>query len=140
MIKIMAINDQVRDEKLQYDINWEAAKISALSSGKIHKYEYLTGEDILPSNQQQIIEQAKFTYSPLGKAFEKQIKTIEDQEEKQIDAIKDLKRKGITYKSDDDNDKTSTNKEIYDEILKKNNRWNTGNEEENESEWFSLWF
>ena len=45
---------------------------------KFTKYEYLTGEDILPSNQQQIIEQAKFTYSPLGKAFEKQIKTIED--------------------------------------------------------------
>ena len=77
--KIMTINDQIRDEKLQYDINREAAKISALSSGKIHKYEYLTGEDILPSNQQQIIEQAKFTYSPIGKAFEKQIKTIEDQ-------------------------------------------------------------
>ena len=53
-------------------------KISALLSGKICKYEYLTGEDILPSNQQQIIEQAKFTYSPLGKASEKQIKTIED--------------------------------------------------------------
>ena len=63
----MTINDQIRDEKLQYDINREAAKISALSSGKIHKYEYLTGEDILPSNQQQIIEQAKFTYSPLEK-------------------------------------------------------------------------
>ena len=75
----MAINDQIRDEKIQYDINREGAKISALSSGKIRKYEYLTGEDILPSNQQQIIEQAKFTYSPLGKAFEKQIKTIEDQ-------------------------------------------------------------
>ena len=75
----MTINDQIRDEKLQYDINREAAKISALSSGKIHKYEYLTGEDILPSNQQQIIEQAKFTYSPLRKAFEKQIKTIADQ-------------------------------------------------------------
>ena len=72
----MTINDQIRDEKLQYDINREAAKISALSSGKIHKYEYLTGEDILPSNQQQIIEQAKFTYSPLGKAFEKQIKKL----------------------------------------------------------------
>ena len=68
----MTINDQIRDEKLQYDINREAAKISALS--KIHKYEYLTGEDILPSNQQQIIEQARFTYSPLGKAFEKQLK------------------------------------------------------------------
>ena len=60
----MTINDQIRDEKLQYDINREAAKISALSSGKIDKYEYLTDEEILPSNQQQIIEQAEFTYSP----------------------------------------------------------------------------
>ena len=74
----MTIKDQIRDEKLQYDIDREAAKISALSSGKTDKYEYLTGEEILPSNQQQIIEQAKFTYSLLGKAFEKQIKTIED--------------------------------------------------------------
>ena len=60
--KIMTIEDQIRDEKLQYDINREAAKISALLSGKIDKYEYLTGEEILPSNQQQIIEQAKFTF------------------------------------------------------------------------------
>ena len=66
----MTINDQIRDEKLQYDINREAAKISALSSGKIHKYEYLTSEDMLPSNQQQIIRQAKSAYSSLGKAFE----------------------------------------------------------------------
>ena len=73
--------------KLQYVINREAAKTSALSSGKIHKYEYPTGEDILPYNQQQIIEQAKFTYSPLGKSFEKQIKTIEDQSKKQVDAL-----------------------------------------------------
>ena len=87
----MTINDQIRDEKIQHDINREAAKISALSSGKIRKYEYLTGEDILPSNQQQIIEQAKLTYSPLEKAFEKQIKVIENQGEKQIDALKDLK-------------------------------------------------
>ena len=79
IIKIMTIEDQIKDEKLQYDINREAAKISALSSGKIDKYEYLTGEEILPSNQQQIIQQAKFVYSPLGKALEKQIKTIEDQ-------------------------------------------------------------
>ena len=70
----MKINDQIRAEKPQYDINRESVKISALSSGKIHKYEYLTGEDILPSNQQQIIEQTKFTCSPFGKAFEKQIK------------------------------------------------------------------
>ena len=74
----MTINDQIRDEKQQYDINKEAAKISASSSGKIHKYEYLTGEEILLFNQQQIIDQAKFTYSPLGKTCEKQIKTIED--------------------------------------------------------------
>ena len=83
----MTIDDQIRNEKLQYDINREAAKISALSSSKINKYEYLADKEILPSNQQQIIEQAKFTYSPLGKAFEKQIKTIEDQGEKQIKAI-----------------------------------------------------
>ena len=92
----MTINDQIRDENLQYDINREAAKISALSSGKIRKYEYLTGEEILPSNQQQITEQAKFTYSPLGKAFEKQIKTIEDQGQKQADALQDLKPKEQT--------------------------------------------
>ena len=80
----MTIEDQIKDEKLQYDINREAAKID--------KYEYLTGEEILPSNQQQIIEQAKFTYSPLGKALEKQTKTIEDQGEKQIKAIQDNKQ------------------------------------------------
>ena len=92
----MTINDQIRDEKLQYDINREAAKISALSSGKVRKYEYLTGKDIFPSNQQQIIEHAKFTYSPLGKAYEKQIKPIVDQGEKQTDALKDLKRREQT--------------------------------------------
>ena len=80
-------------KKIKYDINREAAKISALSSGEIRKYEYLTGKDILPSNQQQIIEQAKFTYSPLGKAFKKQIKTIEDQGEIQVEELKNLKHK-----------------------------------------------
>ena len=75
----MTIDEKIRDEKLQHDINREAAKISVLTSNKIHKHEYLTGEEILPSSNQQIIEQDRFTYSPLGKAFEKQIKTIEDQ-------------------------------------------------------------
>ena len=55
----MTIDDQIKDEKLQYDINREAAKIYAWSSGKIRKYEYITGEDILPSNKQQIIEEVK---------------------------------------------------------------------------------
>ena len=89
----MTINDQIKDEKLQYDINREAAKISALSSGKLYKYEYLTGEDILPSNQQQTIEQSKSTHSHLGKAFDKQIKTINDQGNKQFDALESLKPK-----------------------------------------------
>ena len=92
---MMTINDQIKDEKLQYNINGEAVKMSALSSGKLYKYEYLTGEDILPSTQQQIIEQTKFTYSPLGKAFDKQIKTIEDQGKKQADALEKLKPKEI---------------------------------------------
>ena len=114
----MTIDDQIRDEKLQYDINREAAKISTLSSGKIHKYEYLTGEDILPSNQQQIIEQAKFTYSPLGKTFEKQIKTIEDQGKKQVEALKDLKPEEQTIAIENDsNGKLLIQKEIYDKLL-----------------------
>ena len=74
----MTIDDQIRNEKFQHDINRKAAKISALSLGKINKYEYLTNKEILPFNQKQTIEQAKFTYSPLGKVFETQTKTIED--------------------------------------------------------------
>ena len=60
----MTIDDKSKDEKLHYDINREAARISALSSGKTDKYEHLTGEELWPSNQKQTIEQAKFTYSP----------------------------------------------------------------------------
>ena len=118
----MTINDQVRDEKLLYDINRKPAEISVLSSGKIDNYEYLTVKEILPSNQQQIIEQAKFTYSPLGKAFEKQTKTIEDQGERQIKAIQnqgEIKTiKNYTY----DYENTpliSKQKEIFNELVDK---------------------
>ena len=52
---------KIRAEKLQYNINREAAKISALSSGKIDKYDYHTGEKLLPFYQSRVIEQAKFT-------------------------------------------------------------------------------
>ena len=100
----MITDDQIGDEKIQYDINREAAKMSALSPGKIDEYEYLTGEEILPYNQQQIIEQTKFTYSLLGKTFEKQIKTIEDQGEKQIKATKDQGHARSIKKYDDDED------------------------------------
>ena len=64
----MTIDDQIGD-----DINREAAKIRALSSNKFNKYEHLTGKETLSSNQKQMIEQAKFTYSPLGQAFKKKI-------------------------------------------------------------------
>ena len=62
-----------------------------MSSRKIDKYEYLTGEENLPSDQSRMIEQAKFTDSPLGKSFEKQIKTVEYQREKQIKYLKNIK-------------------------------------------------
>ena len=61
--------------------------------GNIGKYEHLTGEEVWPSNQRQIIEQAKFTYSALSKAFEKQVKTIKDQRLKQLEALKAEKSK-----------------------------------------------
>ena len=77
-------------------------KISTSSSGKIDKYEYLTGEEILPSNQQQIIEQAKLTYSPLEKAFEKKAKTIKGQGEKQIKGIRDNKEQLVNINNADD--------------------------------------
>ena len=72
----MTNDDKIRDEKLQYNINREAAKISALSSGKIDKFEYLTSKEVLLSNQRQIVEQAKFAFSSLRKAFQKQTKAI----------------------------------------------------------------
>ena len=118
---MMTSNYQIKDEKLQYNINREAAKISALSSGKLHKYEYLTCEDILPSTQQQIIEQTKFTHSPLGKAFDKQIKTIEDQGKKQVDALNTLKsdNKRIEKYTYDlkDTPLISKQKEIFNKLL-----------------------
>ena len=83
-----------------------------LSSGKINKYEYLTGEEILLSNQKQIVEQAKFAYSPLGKAFEKQI----------LDVLKTLKPKeleSITGKKSDDKGKLSKCKWIFKELSSK---------------------
>ena len=115
----MTIDDQIKSEKLQYDINRKAAKISALSSGKFDKYEYLTGEEILPSNKQQIIEQAKFSYSPLGKAFEKQIKSIEDQGEKQIKAIQDNRKQLINCNNYKNRLLISKEREIFNDIHNK---------------------
>ena len=93
----MIINDKIRDEKLQYDIYIEAAKITALSPGKIDKHEFLTGEEILPSDQSRIIEKAKFKYSPLGKTFTKQIQKIKEQVEKQIKVLEGHGKQLVKY-------------------------------------------
>ena len=115
----MTINDQIRDEKLQYAINRKAAEISAKSSGKLHKYEYLTGEDILPSNQQQIRDQAEFTYSTLGKYFEKQIKKTEDQGKNQIDALEGFKPKEETKSTGNKSNNQSRATIIFNELINK---------------------
>ena len=115
----MTVDDKIRDEKLQYDINKEAVKISALSAEKIDKFEYHTGEDILPSNQRQIIEQVKFAYSPLGKAFEKQTKTIEDQGEKQIKAIEENKKQPYNKQPGNNELLLSKESEIFKNIYNK---------------------
>ena len=87
----MTNDDKTKDEKLQCDINREATKISVSLSGKIDKYEYLTSKEMLPYDQSRIIEQGKLTYSPLAKAFEKEIKAIEHQGVKRVETLKVLK-------------------------------------------------
>ena len=89
----MTIEDKIRNEKLQYHINEEVAKISALLSDKFYEYEYLTDEEVLHSDQRRIIEQAKFTYSRLGKAFEKQRRLIKDAAETQRKTMEEVKSK-----------------------------------------------
>ena len=118
----MTTDNQIRGEKLQYDVNRETAKISAWSSGKMTSMT-VTSKEILPSNQRQTIEQAKFAYSPLVKAFEKQTKTIEDQGKKQTDALKDLKdnkekqAKAIEDKSGDKLSIQEKKKKLLDERI-----------------------
>ena len=84
------IDDKIRDEKLQYNIDRQAAKNSALSSWKIDKYESLTGEEMLLTDQKRVIKQAKLTYFPLEKKFEIQTKRLKRKEEKQVKALKAL--------------------------------------------------
>ena len=80
-------NDKIRDEKLQYDFNKGAVKMPVLLSGKVDKYEYLTGEELLI--KEEWYNKGNFTYSLLGNALEKQTEMIEDQGKKQIKAIED---------------------------------------------------
>ena len=122
------IDDQIRDKKLQYDINGVTAKISALSSGKIDKYGYFTGDEILPSNQKRITGQAEFNYSSLGKAFEEWRKTIADQGQKQIKAIRDNKEQLTDNIADDYKNELLISKERN--VLKNNYNARLDKEEE----------
>ena len=88
-------------------------------SGKLHRYEHLTDEDILPPNQQQIIEQTKFTYSPLGKAFDKQIKTIEDQGKKPVAALEKLKPEETKPIKDTPNNQSRAAIIIFNDLINK---------------------
>ena len=98
----MTIDDQIKDEKLQYNINREAAKISALSHQvKIINASFLQVKKYYYLIKKRIIEQINFTNTPLGKAFEKQIKTIAYQGIKQVEALKALK-------SDENNTENNT--------------------------------
>ena len=103
-------------EKLQYDNNKEAAKISPLPSGKIDKYKYLTGEEILLSDQGRAIKQTKFTYSPLWKTFEKRTKRIEEEGREHVAAIKEHEKQLVKSNAFTEKEKSITmnkQKEIF---------------------------
>ena len=125
--QIKILNRKIKQNEAQYDLDREAAKISALSSNNLDKYEYLTGEDLglKPST----VEQAKFEYSPLGKIFNKglseedrkeglfkRIKNIEGKNEEQLKAIEDQGKKQLEQLKNIDKSKTL---EIIDKISKK---------------------
>ena len=125
--QIKTLDRKIKQNEEQYDLDREAAKISALSSNNLDKYEYLTGEDLglKPST----VEQAKFEYSPLGKIFNKglseddkkeglfkRIKNIENKNEEQLKAIEDQGKKQLEQLKNIDKSKTL---EIIDKISKK---------------------
>ena len=107
----MITDDNIRDVKLQYDINVEAAKISVLSSGKINRHEYSTGEEMLPSIKKKQQKKLNLLILLWGKAFEKQTKTINNQGKKQVDAITN-QDKNLEALTNEDHDHK------YKEILK----------------------
>ena len=80
----MTIEDQIRDEKLQYDIKREAAKLSASSSGKIDKYKYLTGEEIMLSSQQEIIVKLNLLILLCGRLLKNKQKQLKIKERNKL--------------------------------------------------------
>ena len=94
----MTVTDQIKilERKImlneaQYDLDRKAAKISALSSNYLDKYEYFTGEDL--EYKPSVIEQAKFEYSLLGKVFTKGLKKEQDKKEGLFKRLKNIENK-----------------------------------------------
>ena len=137
--QVKILNDKIKANKAQYDLDREAAKISALSSGELEKYEYLTGEDL--GYQPDVVQKAKCEYSPLGKVFNKgldesdkkegllkklnniegknkdQLDAIKGQGKKQLDAIEKQKKNKLKMVEEDEivylEDKTDELLEMY---------------------------
>ena len=132
------INDKIKANEAQYDLDREAAKISALSNGELEKYEYLTGEDL--GYNPDVVQKAKFEYSPLGKVFnkvlyesdrkkgllkrleniegknEQQLEVIKDQGERQLEAFSSYDAKNKSQKIEFGNEKNQEAKELADEV------------------------
>ena len=89
--QIKILNRKIMQNEAQYDLDRKAAKISALSSNNLDKYEYLTGEDL--GLKSSTIEQAKFEYSPLGKIFNKGLDKDKDKKEGLLKRLKTIEGK-----------------------------------------------
>ena len=108
---------QIRNKNM---ILTEKQHTSALSTRKIDKYEFITGEEMLPLHQRRVTEQGKFTYSPSGKAFKEQIKTTTDQGEKQIKALEEHGKQLVKYNNEKESSIHLKQKQIFKELA--NNR------------------
>ena len=132
------INDKIKANEAQYNLDREAAKISALSNGELEKYEYLTGEDL--GYNPDVVQKAKFEYSPLGKVFnkvlyesdrkkgllkrleniegknEQQLEVIKDQGERQLEAFSSYDATNKSQKIEFGNEKNQEAKELADEV------------------------
>ena len=130
--QIKILNRKIKQNEAQYDLDREAAKISALSSNNLDKYEYLTGEDL--GLKPSIIEKAKFEYSPLGKIFNKglseedkkegllkNLENIKNKNEELLQVIKDQGGKQLQELKNIDESKML---EVIDKISKKNDEAN----------------
>ena len=144
---VKILDDEIKANKAQYDLDREAGKVSALSCAELEEYEYLIGEDL--GDKPGVVEKAKFEYSPLGKVFnkgldksdkkevllkrfknvegknEQQLETIKDQGEIQLEPIRNSAITNETQKIEFNNKKNQNSKEIVDEvnkISKKNNK------------------